>query len=204
MPPWFGDAWKRTDRAPGTTAVATVQPKAGCSTDANDWSDCAYRCGCCCNLFSTIRYCRRNGRMRTLIRHAGPNPASPIPALAVAMIESSFCARLVTTVGGTALPPPRRCAASHAAIALPPVTVRTNEEQHVAGAPQTEPRPQNRLAMYSHAPGVRALTTAIPSWEVRTSFDVWLLSHEGRHQARTPPLLTAGFITFTLNFHFHR
>ena len=137
-------------------------------------TECAYRCGCCCNLFSTIRYCRRNGRMRTLIRHAGPNPASPIPALAVAMIQSSFCARLVTTVGGTALPPPRRCAASHAAIALPPVTVRTNGEQHVAGAPQTEPRPQNRLAMYIHAPGVRALTTAIRSWEVRTSFDVWL------------------------------
>ena len=203
MPPSFWNAWKRIDEAPGAAAIATVQPKAGCITDANDWRGRAYRC-CCCNLFPTIRCCRRNGRMGTLIRHAGLNQAPPIVTLAVAMIQSPFRARLMSAIGGTALPPPRCCAASRTAIALPAVTVRTNEEQHVAGAAQTEPRPQNRLAMYSHAPGVRALTTAIPSWEVRTSFDVWLLSHEGRHQARTPPLLTAGFITFTLNFHFHR
>lgn len=112
--------------------------------------------------------------MGTLIRHAGQNPALPILALPVSMIQSSFRARLVSPIGCPALPPPRCCAARRTAIALPAVTVRTNEEQHVAGAAQTEPRPQNRLAMYSHAPGVRALTTAIRSWEVRTSFDVWL------------------------------
>ncbi len=112
--------------------------------------------------------------MGTLIRHAGLRPASPILALSVAMIQSSFGARLVSAIGRAALSLPRCCAASRTAIALPAVTVRTNEEQHVAGAAQTEPRPQNRLAMYSHAPGVRALTTAVRSWEVRTSFDVWL------------------------------
>jgi hypothetical protein len=111
--------------------------------------------------------------MGTLIRHAGLNPALPIMTLAVAMIQSSFRARLVSAVGCTALPSPCCRAASRAAVSLPAVTVRTNEEQHVAGAAQTEPRPQNRFAMYSHAPGVRALTTAIRSWEVRTSFDVW-------------------------------
>jgi hypothetical protein len=112
--------------------------------------------------------------MGTLIRHAGLRTTLSILALPVSMIQSSFRTRLVSAVGCPALPPPRRCAASHAAIALPAVTVRTNEEQHIAGAAQTEPRPQNRLAMYSHAPGVRALTTAIRSWEFRTSFDVWL------------------------------
>ena len=112
--------------------------------------------------------------MGTLIRHAGLNHALPVVTLAVAMIQSSFRARLVSAVGCPALPPPRRCVASHTAIALPAVTVRTNEEQHVAGAAQTKPHPQNRLTMNSHAPGVRALTTAIRSWEVRTSFDVWL------------------------------
>jgi hypothetical protein len=171
MPPSFWDARKGIDEAPGTTAVATSQPRAGCGANANNWRD--YRCGCC-NLFSTIRYCRRNDRMGTLIRHAGLRTTLSILALPVSMIQSSFRTRLVSAVGCPALPPPRRCAASHAAIALPAVTVRTNEEQHIAGAAQTEPRPQNRLAMYSHAPGVRALTTAIRSWEFRTSFDVWL------------------------------
>jgi hypothetical protein len=169
MPPSFWDAGKGIDEAPGTTAIATAQPKAGRITDAHDWCGRAYRyrCCCCCNLFPTIRCCRRNGRMGTLIRHAGLNPASSILALAVAMIQSSFGTGLVSVIGRTALPPPRRCAASHTAIALPAVTVRTNEEQHVAGAAQTKPRPQNRLAMYSHVPGVRALTTAIRSWDVK-------------------------------------
>jgi hypothetical protein len=112
--------------------------------------------------------------MGTLIRHAGLNQALSIVALAVTMIESPFRARLVPAISRAALSLPRCCAASRTAIALPAITVRTNEEQHVAGAAQTEPRPQNRLAMYSHAPGVRTLTTAIRSWEVRTSFDVWL------------------------------
>jgi hypothetical protein len=114
--------------------------------------------------------------MGTLIRHAALRPPLPILALSVAMIQLSFRTRLVSAIGRAALPPPCRCAASRTAIALPAVTVRTNEEQHVAGAAQTEPRPQSRFAMYSyrHAPGVRALTTAIRSWEVRTSFDVWL------------------------------
>jgi hypothetical protein len=178
MLPSLWDARKGIDETPGTTAIATAQPKAGCGANANDWRGCGYRCRCgwgdLCNLLSTIRYCRRNDRMETLIRHAPPCPASPIPALPVAMVQSSFRTRLVSAVGCPALPPPRRCAASHTAIALPAVTVRTNEEQHVAGATQTEPRPKNRLAMYSHAPGVRALTTAVRSWEVRTSFDVWL------------------------------
>jgi hypothetical protein len=176
MPPSFWNARKGIDEAPGATAIATVQPKAGCGANANDWRACGYHCRCCnlCNLFSTIRYCRRSDRMGTLIRHAGLRPALPILALPVAMIQSSFRAALMTAIGRAALSLSRRCAANRTAIALPAVTVRTNEEQHGAGAAQTEPRPQNRLAMYSHAPGAGALTTAIRSWEVRTSFDVWL------------------------------
>ena len=178
MPPSFRDARKGIDETPGTAAVATVQPKAGCGANANDRRGCGYRCRCCrsnlCNLFSTIRYCRRNDRMGTLIRHAGLRAALPIPALPVSMIQSSFRAALMTATGRAALSLPRCCAAGCTTIALPAVTVRANEEQHVAGAAQTEPRPQNRPAMNSHAPGVRALTTAIRSWELRTSFDVWL------------------------------
>jgi hypothetical protein len=148
MPPSFWDAWKGIDEAPGAAAIATPQPKAGCGANANDWRD--YRCRCC-NLFSTTRSCRRNDRRGTLIRHAGLRMTQPILALPVAMIQSSFRAALMTAIGRAALPPPRCGATSRTAIALSAVTVRTNEEQPVAGAAQTEPGPQNRLAMYRHA-----------------------------------------------------
>ena len=180
MPPSFGNARKRIDEASGTTAKATVQQKAGCGANANGRRGCGYRCRCG-YLFSTIRYWRRNDRMGTLIRHAG-RPASPILALSVAMIQLSFRAALMTAVGCAALSPPGRCTTGRAAVSLPAVTVRTNEEQHGATGAQTKSRPQNCLAMQSHAPGAVALTMASPSWEVKTSFDVWLTFHEGANK----------------------
>jgi hypothetical protein len=55
------------------------------------------------------------------------------------MIQPAFGAALMAAVGFTALPPPRRRTASHTTVALPAITVRTDEEQTVAFAALTEP-----------------------------------------------------------------
>lgn len=108
-----------------------------------------------------------------MIRHAGVCLPMPVAALPVAMIQPAFGAALMAPVGFAVLPPPRRRTACPATVALPAVTVRTNEKQYVASAALTKPRTENCLAVYRHAPGARALTAAIGSWEVRSSFDAW-------------------------------
>jgi hypothetical protein len=108
-----------------------------------------------------------------MIRHAGVCLTLPIATLPVAMIQPAFGAALMAPVGFAALPPPRSRTACHATVALPSVTVRTDEKQYVASAALTKPRTENCLAMYRHAPCARALTVAIRSWDVRTSFDAW-------------------------------
>ena len=66
--------------------------------------------------------------MGTLIRHAGLRPTLPIAAMPVAMIQTAFRAALVAAVGFAKLPPPRRCTACDATVALPAVAVRADEE----------------------------------------------------------------------------
>src|SRR5437667_5052408 len=68
------------------------------------------------------------GTKGTLIRHAGSDPASAILALTVPMIESSFGALLVATVGEAPLLPIGLLAAQRAAVALSPVAVAADPE----------------------------------------------------------------------------
>ena len=117
--------------------------------------------------------------MGTLIRHAGLSlsMALTVVALPVAVVQFAFRAALMDAVGFTALPEPRGLAARLAAVALSAIAVRADEEQGVAIAAQTKPRTENRFAVFHHAPRGRTLTTAIISWQVRTSFDAWWPCH---------------------------
>ena len=72
------------------------------------------------------------GTKGTLIRHAGIGSASAILALTVPMIESSFGALLVATVGAAPLLPIGLLAAQRAAVALSPVAVTTDPKQPAA------------------------------------------------------------------------
>ena len=64
-----------------------------------------------------------------MIRHGGALFASlPVVALAVAMIQPSFRAALMTLIGPPPLLSPRPFAAGLAAIAMPTVAVRAQEE----------------------------------------------------------------------------
>ena len=64
----------------------------------------------------------------TLIRHAGIGAASAILALTIPMIESSFGALLVATVGEAPLLPIGLLAAQRAAVTLSPVAMAADPE----------------------------------------------------------------------------
>ena len=109
--------------------------------------------------------------MGTLIRHAGPS--APVFPLAVAMIESSFRALLVAAVGAAALPEPGFGAAGGTAIALPPIALLAEPEHRLASGAEANPLTKNDLALI-HARRETGLDNGDRSWQVRTSFDVWL------------------------------
>ena len=68
------------------------------------------------------------GTKGTLIRHTGSDPTSAILSLAVPVIESSFGALLVATVGEAPLLPIGLLAAQRAAVALSSVAVAADPE----------------------------------------------------------------------------
>ena len=74
------------------------------------------------------------GTKGTLIRHAGSDPTSAILSLAVPVIESSFGALLVATVGEAPLLPISLLAAQRAAVALSPVAVAADPKHFAASA----------------------------------------------------------------------
>jgi hypothetical protein len=105
------------------------------------------------------------------------------------MIKPSFRTPLVAAVGAAALPAPRFGMASGAAIALPAITVSANPEHCVAS--NASPLTKDRLAMKIHTRRQQAgLDNGDRSWQVRTSFDVWLPA-EGCQTGR-PAASTAG------------
>jgi hypothetical protein len=68
-----------------------------------------------------------------MIRHAGlALTAAAIPCLAIAMVEPSFRALLVTAIGVTLLAEPCVAATGETAIALAAITARAQEEQGAA------------------------------------------------------------------------
>jgi hypothetical protein len=114
-----------------------------------------------------------------LIRHAGLFlPASlPVLALTIAVIEPPFLALLVSLIGPPALPPPRIVPTGVAAVAMSPITVRTDEEDRLALRMHARSLKENRLAVSlrrRHALSQARLdwTTAPDSWQVRT-VSVW-------------------------------
>ena len=79
--------------------------------------------------------------------------------MAIAVIEPSFGALLVAPVGAAPLTAPAVGAARKAAVAMPPVTMRANEEHFPAVCAETNPLSQNRFAMCRHALSPAALDT---------------------------------------------
>jgi hypothetical protein len=83
-----------------------------------------------------------------LIRHAGLRlPPPPVFLLPVAMIEPPFRAVLVAPVGAPPLLKAGLPAAFGAAIAVPAIAVRAEEEGGVALPAQTHPLKENRFAV---------------------------------------------------------
>ena len=75
----------------------------------------------------------------------------PVLALPIPMIESAFQALLVPAVGATPLPEPGGGTARGAAIAVPAVAVRTDEEHGAAVAAHATSKSQNRFVVCRHA-----------------------------------------------------
>jgi hypothetical protein len=71
-------------------------------------------------------------------------------ALPVAMVESSFRALLVTTVGAAPLPAPGSLAAGQAAIAVSAVTMHADEEHRATVGDRANTLTQNDFAMCRH------------------------------------------------------
>jgi hypothetical protein len=88
--------------------------------------------------------------LRTLIRHAVPQPAATIDALPVAMIQPPFDAVLMTAVGCAMLPAPRLAAALRAAITLAAIAAGANQEHCAAIGVAAKPKPQNNFPMNRH------------------------------------------------------
>jgi hypothetical protein len=76
--------------------------------------------------------------------------AAPVRLLAIAMVEPSFRALLVASVGGPPLPEASLFAALGTAVALSAVAVRTDEENRLAALTMAKPLPQNRFAVNHH------------------------------------------------------
>jgi hypothetical protein len=78
--------------------------------------------------------------------------ALAVRALPVPMIQPPLRTLLVPAVGGTALQTACFRSASEAAIALPPIAVRTNPEHRLASLAATDPPPENHFSMSRHPP----------------------------------------------------
>jgi hypothetical protein len=84
------------------------------------------------------------------------------------MIEPSFEALLIAAISRAMLTEAGLPAASQAAIALPAVAVRAQEEHRPALPGTAKPLPQNHFPMGRHASSQAALDNGDRSWQVRT------------------------------------
>lgn len=87
-----------------------------------------------------------------MIRHARRRrlPTQPVLALPVAMIEPSFFAALVPPIRAAPLMETGLLPALWTAIAMPPITVRADEEDRVAVLPAARPLQEMRIVMGRH------------------------------------------------------
>jgi len=89
-----------------------------------------------------------------LIRHGRLflTKAAAVLSLTIAMIELSFGALLVASIGAPSLLASGLPAALFAAVAMSAIAVRADEENRVAALTKASPLPQNRFAMnHRHA-----------------------------------------------------
>ena len=88
--------------------------------------------------------------MRTLIRHAASKPPAAIRTLPVAMIQTAFSALLMTAIGRSMLPASRYHAALRAAVSLPAIAARANQEHRPAIRIAAKPLPENNFSVNRH------------------------------------------------------
>ena len=91
-----------------------------------------------------------------MIRHAGLDPATPIPALAIPMIESPFEALLMTAIGAPSLVKPRILPTGEATVVLAPITAGAQKKLGAAFPIPANP-PSKAILRCRHAHGQAAL-----------------------------------------------
>jgi len=97
-----------------------------------------------------------------MIRHAGRGAALPISALAVTMIETPFLRALMPKIGRTALNPTGRLAAGVAAIGLPSIAMRTDEEDKAAIRRAARALPKRGVTVNGHIQSRRRMDRGVP------------------------------------------
>jgi len=85
-----------------------------------------------------------------LIRHAAQQLPATIYPLAVAMIQPSLDALLMTTVGGAMLAAAHMAAALARAVPLPAITARANPKYRPAIRVAAKPLPENNFSVNRH------------------------------------------------------
>ena len=120
-----------------------------------------------------------------------------VRTLPIPMIEPAFRTPLVAVVGDTVLPTSGFRAASCAAIALPPIAVRTNPEHRLASLAAANPLPENHFALNRHPPAQADFDSGNGSCQGRTSFN------GGLHMkvAEPEPRCSNGGVLYRLSSH---
>ena len=131
-----------------------------------------------------------------MIRHAGLSsrfaPAQPILALPVSMIQPSFRALLVATIGAAPLLETSLLAAGQATVTLAVIAVPAQEKHSTAFATQANPQPQNHVLVNRHRLR-RRLDKATISWQLSLEL-AWMRCPDPKGSpSGTPPLPTTGF-----------
>jgi hypothetical protein len=114
-----------------------------------------------------------------------------VSALAVAMIEFSFGASLVSLIGAAALSAPGFNAAGIAAVALPAVVVPAYPEHRVAADNRKNTLTKDHLAMKIHVRPETRLDNGDRSWQAGTSSMCGYLLKVARLSARTASTVRA-------------
>ena len=93
---------------------------------------------------------RSGSRTSTLIRHAGPALPLAVGSLAVPMIEFSFRAALVATVGLSQLPTAVELPASRTTVAVSSIAGAADPKRAATAVAPTESQPKDRLCAGRH------------------------------------------------------
>jgi len=126
-----------------------------------------------------------------LIRHAAQQLPATIYPLAVAMIQPSLDALLMTTVGGAMLAAAHMAAALARAVPLPAIAARANPKYRPAIRVAAKPLPENHFPVNRHPRLQAAFDNRCGSCQGKNNSRLSSLWHEGRLQ-RTPLLEQRG------------